>query len=353
MRQRASEFFTLIALAVSAAITPIQTANSQHLSEPDQSDSTCHGTSMQVAGRSRHCIDWRPPFISSRSFQECWKGKSSRKVCAPDMTAIPQGTFRMGATHLESGHLQEQRSYWKWQLPTREVRIRRPIAVGKYEVKVSEYLSCVDAGACRPPVWMRKGHKHNISTGLSATLPSGRDWTYYGSLRTLANPSSPIVGVSWDDAQSYVSWLNKMVNQDVYRLLSEAEWEYAARAGTSTTYPWGNSVGKENANCDGCGTRDARLMPVGSYAANRFGFFDMNGNVAEWVQDCFWESYQGAPSDETPWRWWWCQKRAVRGGAWFNPPTSIWSSFRAGFRPEHSDRSLGFRVARNLPGPSE
>ena len=107
-----------------------------------------------------------------------------------------------------------------------------------------------------------------------------------------------MINVSWDDAQSYVAWLSRMTGK-TYRLLSEAEYEYAARAGTQTVYPWGDDIGKNNANCDGCGSRwdGKQTAPVGSFAANAFGLYDMVGNVWEWAEDCYHDSYNGAPAD--------------------------------------------------------
>ena len=140
------------------------------------------------------------------------------------------------------------------------------------------------------------------ATAVSATTALGRG-------------RQPVINVTWDDAQRYVAWLSKMTGKP-YRLLSEAEWEYAARAGTQTAYSWGDEIGKGNANCNGCGSQwdNKQTAPVGSFAPNAFGLYDMHGNVWEWVEDCFHDNYNGAPED---------------GSAWMQVATAIAVSFAA------------------------
>ena len=127
----------------------------------------------------------------------------------------------------------------------------------------------------------------------------------------------PVINVSWNDAQDYVEWLSAQTGH-AYRLLSEAEWEYVARAGSSTVYSWGDDIGSNRANCDGCGSQwdYDRTAPVGSFAANGFGVHDMHGNVWEWVEDCWNGSYAGAPTDGSAWRSGECEQRVLRGGSW-------------------------------------
>ena len=335
---------SLVALALaSLSMSVAQRAASDvgpKTTKQQQSERGCSGTSVQVAGQGFHCIDWERHFSKSRTFRECWKSEAGSKVCGPELVAIPPGSFRMGAVHLESATPDNLvKFWWSWQLPVHKVTVRHPFAASKYEAKLSEYLACVDAGACAAPVWMRKGHKHDISRGTKDWVAPGMLLAHYGTLSTIWEPNSPVIGVSWGDAQDYIGWLNRIGETTSYRLLSEAEWEYAARAGTSTIFPWGDAVGDRNANCDGCGSRPDRLMPVGSYTANAFGLYDMHGNVAEWVQDCFADSYRNAPPNENPWQWAACPKRVTRDGSWFNPPTSIWSSFRAGFEAGYTERT--------------
>ena len=136
--------------------------------------------------------------------------------------------------------------------------------------------------------------------------------------------TKPVINVNWDDAQQYVAWFSKMTGQP-YRLLTEAEWEYAARAGTTTAYSWGDEIGKGNANCNGCGSKwdNRETSPVGSFKPNAFGLYDMHGNVWQWVQDCYHDNYNGAPTDGSAWTSGDCSRRVLRGGAWGNFPRNL------------------------------
>ena len=158
----------------------------------------------------------------------------------------------------------------------------------------------------------------------------------------------PVIFVNWDDARSYVAWLSKITGKP-YRLLSEAEYEYATRAGTTTAYPWGGEIGKNSANCDGCGSQwDQQTAPVGSFAANGFGLYDMLGNVWEWTKDCYHDSYNGAPADGLAWTSGNCSYRVLRSGSWNADPGYLRSAGRFGNTPEYRGSNLGFRVARTL-----
>jgi formylglycine-generating enzyme required for sulfatase activity len=159
-----------------------------------------------------------------------------------------------------------------------------------------------------------------------------------------------VIYVSWDDAKAYVAWLSKKTGKS-YRLLSGSEYEYATRAGTQTAYPWGNAVGRNNANCHACGSQwDAReTAPVGSFAANRFGLYDMVGNVREWMEDCYHDTYNGAPADGSAWiEGANCYNRVVRGGSFLLAPAFLRSASRYWFTTDYRLRYLGFRVARTL-----
>jgi formylglycine-generating enzyme required for sulfatase activity len=136
----------------------------------------------------------------------------------------------------------------------------------------------------------------------------------------------------------------------VYRLLTEAEWEYAARAGKPTAYSWGDEIGKDNANCNGCGSEwdNRKTAPVGSFAPNAFGLYDMHGNVWEWVEDCYHDNYNGAPLDGTAWIAGDCKYRVVRGGSWMVPPQVLRTANRRRYTPGDRDPDLGFRVGRTL-----
>ena len=191
------------------------------------------------------------------TFQDCDE--------CPKMVVVPSGIFRMGAPARERGSHNKR--------PLHRVRIDYQFAVGVYEVTFDEWYACVDAGGCE------------------SYIPGIPDNSWDRENR-------PVINVSWDDAQSYVRWLSAWTGK-TYRLLSESEWEYVARAGTETAYSWGDSVGVNRANCNSCGSQwdDEKTAPVGSFAANAWGVYDMHGNVYEWVQDCWNFGYEGAPAD--------------------------------------------------------
>lgn len=159
----------------------------------------------------------------------------------------------------------------------------------------------------------------------------------------------PVIYVSWDDAQQYVAWLSKMTGKP-YRLLTEAEWEYATRAGTTTAYSWGHEIGKGNANCDGCGSQrdDRKTSPVGSFKPNAFGLYDMAPNVWQWVQDCYQDDYKGAPTDGSERTSGDCKNRVVRGGSWVDGPQNGRSASRFGDSTDLRNSAVGFRAGRTL-----
>jgi formylglycine-generating enzyme required for sulfatase activity len=156
-----------------------------------------------------------------------------------------------------------------------------------------------------------------------------------------------VINVTWDDAQQYVAWLSKMTGKS-YRLLTEAEWEYAARARTTTAYYWGDEFLKGYANCNGCGSKwNNQTSPVGSFDPNAFGLYDMAGNVWQWVQDCY-DDYKDAPTDGSASISGDCNRRVVRGGSWDNDPRSLRSANRSRSPTVARYGSLGFRVGRTL-----
>jgi formylglycine-generating enzyme required for sulfatase activity len=245
------------------------------------------------------------------SFKEC-------RDC-PDMIVVSAGTFRMGSPAAQGRNTEH---------PQHEVTIAKPFAVAKFELAFDEWDNCAALGDCAP----------HVSDG---------GW---------GRGRRPAINVSWDDAQTYIKWLSSITNKP-YRLLSESEYEYAARAGTETTYPWGDEIkldGKAMANCAGCGSAwdGKQTAPVGSFAANRFGLYDMVGNVWEWTEDCGHANYEGAPTDGSPWTSGDCASRVVRGGTWYKIPAFIRSANRDGFNPYAVFRlkDLGFRVAPTLDG---
>ena len=207
-------------------------------------------------------------------------------------------------------------------IKTSQVAIAKPFAVSKFELTFAEWDACVAHGDCVPHV-------------------SDSGW---------GRGRQPVINVSWDDAQSYVAWLSRITGKE-YRLLSEAEYEYAARAGTQTAYPWGDDIGKNNANCDGCGSQwdNKQTAPVGSFAANGFGLYDTVGNVWEWTEDCHHNNYNGAPVDGTAWTGDDCSSRVVRGGSWLYGPPDL----RAAFRGKYSTVRKSFGDERNNSGTKE
>ncbi|MDF2782236.1 MAG: hypothetical protein K0S96_2040, partial [Geminicoccaceae bacterium] len=227
----------------------------------------------------------------------------------PELVRIPAGSFVMGS---KDGHWSES--------PAHRVTIAKPFALGKYEVTVGQWQACVDAGACQSMPAMQ---------GVSA--------------------SSPVHNVSWNEVQNYLKWLSE-VSGESYRLPTEAEWEYAARAGTKTRYWWGEGIGVSNANCEDCGGDWDRKTPaqVGGLAANPFGLHDMNGGVMEWVADCWSQDYEAAPGDGSAQQSGDCGQRVLRGGSWRNDQTYATVSSRLSYDASVRYYTNGFRVARDL-----
>ena len=230
-----------------------------------------------------------------------------------EMVVMPAGRFRMGCLSDDDCDSAEK--------PVREVAIA-PFALSKHEVTFAQWDACVSGGG-------RGGHR-----------PADRGW---------GRADRPVIYVSWEDARAYVSWLSRETGGE-YRLPSEAEWEYAARAGSSTKYFWGNEIGVNRANCDGCGSRwdGKETAPAGSLPANAWGLHDMHGNVWEWVQDCWNGNYAGAPADGGAWLSGDCSERVLRGGSWNVVPRFLRAAVRGGIGSGRRSEGLGFRVARTL-----
>ncbi len=249
------------------------------------------------------------------TFREC------REHC-PEMVVVRGGSFEMGDEAGKYKQMLPRRTY-KQMLPRHPVTIAQPFAVGRTEVTFDEWALCVEYGNC------------------NEVSDSG-----FGKGRR------PVINVTWADAQTYVRWLSGVTGQR-YRLLTDAEWEYVARAGTDTAYSWGGEIGTNRANCKGCGSEwDGKsTAPVASFEANAFGLYDVHGNVWEWVEDCWHETYDGAPADGTAWLnsdQADCSKAVIRGGSWLNAPYRVRSAIR--FRVARGDQNydLGFRIARTL-----
>jgi formylglycine-generating enzyme required for sulfatase activity len=228
------------------------------------------------------------------------------------MVVIPAGKFMMGSP-AGQGDLTGR------EYPLHPVTIGYSFAVGETEVTFAEWDACAVYGPCDPEI----------------TSEWGR-----GRL--------PVINVTWYDAKRYVDWLSHLTGQP-YRLLSESEYEYAARGGTKTPYPWGYSIGDKNAQCGEClRTGVSQTALVASFARNRFGLYDMIGNVFEWVEDCFHGNFDNAPKDGSAWQTKGCLRRVVRGGAWISRASALRSAFRDWHSNQDRKDYLGFRVARAI-----
>lgn len=229
----------------------------------------------------------------------------------PMMVVVPAGEFLMGSSPRE-GNANEE--------PRHKVSIAKAFAVSKMEVTGLEYRDCKAERAC--------------ASGSGGSISGG----------------APATEVTWRDAVDFTTWLSKKTGKP-YRLLTEAEWEYAARAGSTHAYAWGGDIGVGNANCKGCGDKwdGGRKAPTGSFKPNAFGLQDMHGNVAEWVEDRMHGTYDGAPADGTAWRDGGDEMgRVIRGGAATSTPREIRSAQRFGVPAESKNSVVGFRVARTI-----
>lgn len=268
------------------------------------------------------------PHVLTAAQEQALKPGQSFKECAkdcPEMVVVPSGSFMMGAPAAES-----QAVWYKTQIPQHSVTIAKAFAVSKYELTFADWEACELGGGC------------------NAYEPSP-DW---------GRGQQPVISVSWSDAQAYATWLSEVTGK-TYRLLSEAEYEYATRAGTTTVYPWGNDLevnGRAMANCSACGSQwdGEKTAPAGSFPPNKFGLYDMVGNVWEWTEDCVHPNYNGAPTDGSAWlkdNGGYCFSRVVRGGSWTSSPDFLRSTARDGDSVGSQLNVIGFRVARTFLAP--
>ena len=242
-----------------------------------------------------------------RRFRDCAE--------CPELVVVPSGSFMMGSPPGEEGQYGRER-------PVHRVGIAEPFAVGVFEVTFAEWETCRRGGGCT----------HN---------PGDNGW---------GRGPRPVINVESRDAREYVRWLSRKTGER-YRLLSESEWEYVARAGTETRYWWGDEVGRGRANCGRCGSQwdGERTAPVGSFSANAFGLYDVHGNVWEWVEDCLHPDYVGAPGDGRAWTSGGaCGSRVLRGGSWSSTPRHVRSAYRPSWFVGERFSGVGFRVARTL-----
>jgi formylglycine-generating enzyme required for sulfatase activity len=253
-------------------------------------------------------VIWKVP-AAIAEFRDCAE--------CPQMVVIPAGEFTMGAPPAEQSAATQHR-----------VTIERPFAVSKFEITFDEWDACANDGGCG-------GYR-----------PGDEGW---------GRGKRPVTNISWVDAKEYVRWLSRKTGKP-YRLLSESEWEYAARAGTATTFSVGDTLSPREANydasTDGSGPSEVnrqQTLPTGSFPANGFGLHDMHGNVSEWVEDCWRDDYAATkPNDGSPWLEGNCMGRVVRGGSWEDSDAELRSAARTGGGQSDQFYSDGLRIARGL-----
>ena len=244
-----------------------------------------------------------PTYKSGQVFRDC-------ESC-PELVVIPKGLYMMGSN-----------GRYKAARPAHRVSVKKPFAIGRFEVTFEEWQTCVGDGGCR--------HE-----------PDDHNWGRDGR---------PVINVTWDQAQNYLRWISSRTGQK-YRLPTEAEWEYVHRAGTTTRFWWGDEVGLNNANCKDCKSEWSALSsaPVGSFKPNPYGVYDTSGNVFEWVEDCWNSDHTDAPKTVQARREGNCHYRVIRGGSFYYFNKVARAFYRAKNPPGVKSYWLGFRVLRELP----
>ena len=270
------------------------------------------GTATEEATVARAPIIRQAPEAPTTALPEPLSTFRDCEQC-PEMVVIPAGSFTMGSPVGEEGRKANEG-------PEHEVTFASPFAIGKFEVTFAEWDACVDEGGCDYRPDDRGG---------------GRD-------------DRPVTSISWEETREFLAWLTEKTGH-AYRLPSEAEWEYAARAGTATRYWWGGQLEPGMANC-GKACRDSwkAAAPVGSFDANAFGLFDTFGNVAEWVEDRAQDGYKRAPEDGSVWDAGDGNTRLLRGGSFISGPADLRAASRKEAGPIIRNNAVGFRVARSL-----
>jgi formylglycine-generating enzyme required for sulfatase activity len=284
----------------------IEELNKQQLAaaDPPKAPSRAHCDGIEaLVGSEKRCL--RP----KDTFKDCLE--------CPEMVVVPAAEFMMGSPESEAGRRVDEG-------PQRKSTVAKPFAVAKFEVTLAEWDACVAANSC----------KNN---------PRDQGW---------GRGIRPAINVSWDDIiKDYLPWLSRKTGKS-YRLLTETEWEYAARAGTTTPFSTGRIITTDQANFDGNltyggsakGQQRRKSVEVGSFQPNAFGLYDMHGNVWEWVEDCYRDSYAGAPTDSSAVG---CS-RVLRGGSWSSAPGELRSANRRRELPDNRNSLFGFRLARTL-----
>ena len=296
-------------------------AADRHLEEAERLRIEADSQRVEDEGHREALLRQAESTSPGRVFRNC-------NVC-PVMVNVPPGSFTMGSPASEDGRLD-------YEGPRHRVTIEYSFAVGVYEVTFAEWDACVRADAC------------------GRYRPDDEGW---------GRGRRPVINVNWEDAQEYVRWLSRETGA-AYRLLSEAEYEYVARAGTETARYWGESESGQCGHGNGkdrtgehvsgwrtadCSDGYAYTAPVGSYQPNAFGLYDVLGNVGEWTEDCANEDYWGAPTDGSAWRSGDCSHRVLRDGSWYYSPSFLRSAHRGWYLASvRGDGLFGFRVARTM-----
>jgi formylglycine-generating enzyme required for sulfatase activity len=316
---------TLLALMACALVAGASAQpRAEHRARPQLeariADLKARTAALVSAARAR--LDALPPDARRAAAPQIWRvpgAVTSFRDCAgcPEMAVVPAGEFTMGSPSSELGGATQHR-----------VTIAAPFAVSKFEITFDQWEMCLREGGC------------------GGYDPSDEGW---------GRGNRPVIYMSWENARAYVDWLGRKTGKR-YRLLSESEWEYAARAGTTTAFPVGETLSPRQANydgsTDGTGPSDVnrqKTLPVGSFAPNQFGLHDMLGNVTEWVEDCWHEDFTAAaPSDGSAWVEADCRGGVLRGGSWEDSDSELRAAARTGEFKDQSSYADGIRVARDL-----
>ncbi len=309
-----------IVTTILAALTQPSLAQSVRKIPPDAAELHLQPPSANIVSELRFA---RP---LSRNEESAIRPMDHFKECedCPEMVVVPAGQFIMGAADGESDSSSDER-------PQHRVSFARPFSVGRFPVTFNEWDACVAARGC-------------------SYRPSDKGW---------GRGTRPVIDILWDDAKEYVAWLSRITGRS-YRLLSESEREYVTRAGTTTAYWWGDTFDPTRANCApdnrelfSASTSDlrqpvARALPVHSFDPNPWGLYQVHGNVYDWVEDCWNDNYNGAPSDGAAWMSGNCNGHILRGGASSRNVEAARSAARIWFGPPNRMIYMSVRVARTL-----
>jgi len=327
----------------------------------DQAESLL-GQLEAVSAQGQGVDDLRDKVRNARAYASMRPGQSFTDPLraggnSPEMVVIPTGSFTMGSPSGEADRKTNEG-------PAHRVTFSRGFALSRTEVTVGQFRAFVNAASYFGTAANSGGSSIYDERSGSMTDKSGIDWRHDHAGKT-ADSNLPVIHVSWVDAKAYAEWLSEQTGKK-YRLPSESEFEYALRAGSQTRYPWGDGdPTRVVGNLTGDGDRSASRRnwvnafkryddgfwgpaPVRSFEANRFGLYDMSGNVSEWVEDCWHDSYNRAPADGSAWVNPGCVQHVIRGGSWASAPDQTRAAFRLTSSAGTVNPRLGFRVARDL-----